>query len=162
MTWLPKRLTAEFVRFGVIGLVGVGITNGSYDLLRNYTGAGVVTATTIATIVATIVSYAANKYWSFRHRQHGKLMREFVTFLVLNGFALLIQDAIVAVSYYSLGLHHSKITEYLAVNVSIVVAMLFRFWSYGRWVWRLPAGPVMVAPAGTSERSRAAQEDARA
>ena len=134
-----QRLIHEAAKFGVVGVIGVFITNGGYALLHNTFGLGPVTATTIATIVATAVSYVANRYWSFRHRERTSVAREGVIFFVLNGVGLLIQDAVVAFNYYILGNGHNKAAEFIALNVGIALATLFRFWSYRKWVWAEPA-----------------------
>ena len=130
-----RSLFHEFARFAVIGVAGVFITNGVYDLLFIHLGLGPVTSTTIATIVATIASYLGNRYWSFRDRQRTGIPREIVIFAVLNGIALLIQDATVAFDYYLLGLGHNKLAGFIALNAGIVLATLFRFWSYRQFVW---------------------------
>jgi putative flippase GtrA len=134
-----QRLIHEAAKFGVVGVVGVFITNGGYALLHNTFGLGPVTATTIATIVATAVSYVANRYWSFRHRERTSVAREGMIFFVLNGVGLLIQDAVVAFNFYILGNGHNKLAEFIALNVGIALATLFRFWSYRKWVWAEPA-----------------------
>ena len=134
-----QRLIHEAAKFGVVGIIGVFITNGGYALLHNTFGLGPVTATTIATIVATAVSYVANRYWSFRHRERTSVAREGMIFFVLNGVGLLIQDAVVAFNFYILGNGHNKAAEFIALNAGIALATLFRFWSYRKWVWAEPA-----------------------
>jgi putative flippase GtrA len=133
-----RQLIHEFAKFAVIGAAGVFITNAVYDLLYLHLGLGPVTSTTIATIVATIASYLGNRYWSFRDRQRTGVMREIAVFAVLNGIGLLIQDAAVAFNYYGLGLGHDKLAGFIALNAGIVLATLFRFWSYRRFVWVAP------------------------
>src|SRR5215470_3814439 len=142
-----QRLIHEAAKFGVVGIVGVFITNGGYALLHNTVGLGPVTSTTIATIVATAVSYVANRYWSFRHRERTSVAREGVIFFILNGIGLLIQDAVVAFNFYLLGNGQNKAAEFIALNAGIALATLFRFWSYRKWVWAAPADG---APAATS------------
>jgi len=143
-----QRLIHEAAKFGVVGIVGVIITNGLYGLLHNTFGLGPVTATTIATIVATAVSYVANRYWSFRHRERTGVAREGVIFFILNGVGLLIQDAVVAFNFYILSNGQNKAAEFIALNAGIALATLFRFWSYRKWVWAEPADG---AEAGTAE-----------
>ena len=133
-----QSLIHEFAKFAVIGVAGVFITNAVYDLLYIHLGLGPVTSTTIATIVATIASYLGNRYWSFRDRQRTGVVREIVVFALLNGIGLLIQDAAVAFNYYLLGLGHDKLAGFIALNSGIVLATLFRFWSYRRLVWVAP------------------------
>jgi putative flippase GtrA len=134
-----QRLIHEAAKFGVVGIVGVIITNGLYGLLHNTFGLGPVTATTIATIVATAISYVANRYWSFRHRERTGVAREGAIFFILNGVGLLIQDAVVAFNFYILANGDNKAAEFIALNAGIALATLFRFWSYRKWVWVAPA-----------------------
>jgi len=134
-----RQLIHEAAKFGVVGVVGVLITNGGYALLHTKFGMGPVSATTVATIVATAVSYVANRYWSFRHRERTSVAREGTIFFVLNGIGLLIQDAVVAFNFYILGFGHNKAAEFIALNAGIALATLFRFWSYRKWVWAEPA-----------------------
>jgi putative flippase GtrA len=133
-----RQLINEFAKFGVIGVAGVFITNAIYGVLNVHLGVGPVTSATIATIIATIVSYLGNRYWSFKTRQRTAVARELIVFAVLNGIGLLIQDAAVAVNSYLLHLQHNRTAAFLALNVGIALAMLFRFWSYRRFVWVAP------------------------
>lgn len=141
----------EFAKFAVVGIIGVFVTNGVYDVLNLHLGVGPVTATTAATIVAMIGTYLGNRYWSFRTRQRTRVVREIVIFTVLNGVALLLQDATVAVNYYLLDLGHDKLAVFVALNLGIALATVFRFWSYRQFVWgaRRPvpdqAGPSPVS-----------------
>jgi putative flippase GtrA len=141
-----RHLIHEAAKFGVVGVVGVVITNGGYAVLHNSFGMGPVTATTIATIVATAVSYVANRYWSFRHRERTSVARESVIFFILNGVGLLIQDAVVAFNFYILGNGQNRAAEFIALNTGIALATLFRFWSYRKWVWLAP--PATEAAGG--------------
>ena len=132
-----RQIIHEFAKFGIIGVIGLAITNIGYALFHSH-GVGPVTSTTIATIIATIVAYVGNRYWSFRHRERTSVPREGSIFFVLNGIGLLIQDAVVAFNSYVLHLEHHKVAEFLALNVGIALATVFRFWSYRRFVWAAP------------------------
>jgi putative flippase GtrA len=131
-----RQLIHEFAKFGIIGVGGLIITNVGYALLHSH-GVGPVSSATIATIIATIVAYIGNRYWSFRHRERTSVPREGLIFVVLNGIGLLIQDAVVAINSYVLHLEHHKLAEFLALNIGIAIATVFRFWSYRKFVWRL-------------------------
>jgi len=130
-----RRPVYEFTKFAVVGITGVFITNGVYDLLYSHHSLGPVLSTTIATVMAAVATYLGNRYWSFRHRQRSGVARELVVFAVLNGIGLLIQDATVAFNYYLLGLGHDKLAVFLALNLGIAGATVFRFWSYRQFVW---------------------------
>jgi putative flippase GtrA len=173
-----RQIIHEFAKFGVIGVIGLIITNVGYALLHSNLGMGPVKATTVATIVATCVTYVGNRYWSFKHRERTNVAREGTIFFVLNGIGLGIQDAVVAINYYLLGLGGNKLAEFLALNCGIALATLFRFWSYRKFVWAAPSGdggteapadettppdrpqgtgkrfrPVTIAPPGSAEHT---------
>jgi len=153
-----RQIIHEFAKFGVIGVIGLAITNGGYAVLH---GIGPVKATTIATVIATCVTYVGNRYWSFKHRERTNVAREGVIFFTLNGIGLGIQDAVVAFNYYALHFRN-KPAEFLALNVGIGLATLFRFWSYRKFVWAEKAGEDGVtakaggpdSPGGPTEGQR--------
>ena len=151
-----RQIIHEFAKFGVIGVIGLLITNIGYAVFHSKLGWGPVTATTAATIIATCVTYVGNRYWSFKHRERTSVAREGTIFFVLNGIGLLIQDAVVAFNYYILGhfipgVSGNKVAEFLALNAGIGLATLFRFWSYRRFVWaeKSDDGGTTVAADGT-------------
>ena len=135
-----RHIIHEFAKFGVIGVIGLLVTNLGYALFHSKFGMGPVSSATVATIIATCITYIGNRYWSFAHRERTSVPREGLIFFVLNGIGLLIQDAVVAVNYYILGLSNNKLAEFLALNVGIGLATLFRFWSYRRFVWAEKTG----------------------
>ena len=122
-----RQIIHEFAKFGVIGVIGLLITNIGYALLHSKFGMGPVSATTVATIVATAVTYVGNRYWSFKHRERTSVPREGIIFFALNGIGLLIQDGVVAFNYYILDYSGNKLAEFLALNVGIALATVFRF-----------------------------------
>jgi putative flippase GtrA len=134
-----RQLIHEFAKFGVIGLIGLVITNAGYAVFHGEFGWGPISSTTLATVIATGVTYVGNRYWSFRHRERTHVARETLIFFGLNGIGLLIQDAVVACNYYILHRSHDKLAEFLALNIGIGLATIFRFWSYRKFVWAAPA-----------------------
>ncbi|MGI9005850.1 MAG: GtrA family protein, partial [Streptosporangiaceae bacterium] len=124
----------EGAKFLIVGLSGIVVTNLVFIPLHGPLGLGPLTSVTVATVVATIVTFLGNRYWSFRHRQGDGAAREGVTFFALNGVGLLIQYAVLGFSNYVLGLD-TKAENVVAVNIGIGLGTLFRFWSYRKWVW---------------------------
>jgi putative flippase GtrA len=142
-----RHPAAEFAKFAVVGIAGLFVTNGVYDVLYLHLGMGPVLSATIATVVAAVGTYLGNRYWSFRNRQRTNVAREVSIFAVLNGVGLLIQDATVAFNYYLLGLGHNKLAVFLALNLGIALATLFRFWSYRLFVWGASPAESPATPA---------------
>jgi len=141
-----RQLIHEAAKFGVVGAIGFIVTDAGANLLHFLVGLGPLTAIVISTIVATCLTYAGNRYWTFRHREGSTIPREFITFVVLNGIGLAIQLSFNAFTYYVLGLD-DKLAYNIALILGIGTATLFRFWSYRKFVWAAPAGPAAAPPA---------------
>jgi putative flippase GtrA len=124
----------EGAKFLIVGAIGIGVLNLIFIPLHGPLGLGPLTSVTIATVVATIVTFLGNRYWSFRDRAGAGTAREGVAFFMLNGVGLLIQYAVLGFSNYALGLT-TRLENVIAVNLGIGIGTLFRFWSYRKWVW---------------------------
>jgi putative flippase GtrA len=147
-----QRLIHEAAKFGVIGAIAFLVTTVGTNLLHFQVGLGPNTSNVIATIVATFVSYAGNRYWTFRHREGSTMAREYMVFFVLNGIGLAIQLACISITYYLLGLT-DKLSYNIALIIGIALGTLFRFWSYRKWVWVEP--PTAGTPAAAGGRQQA-------
>jgi putative flippase GtrA len=140
-----RQLIHEGARFLVIGAIGAIITFGVANALHPI---GKYTAITVATILATAITYLGNRYWTFRHRQGKGHTRDSVMFFVLNGVGLLIYYGCIGLIDLA-GLGHSVAWYNVALVVGTGLGTLFRFWSYRRWIWL--ANP--AAPAAAEELS---------
>jgi putative flippase GtrA len=132
-----RHVIHEGAKFLIVGGVGIAVTNLVFIPLHGPLGLGPLTSVTIATVVATVVTFLGNRHWSFRHREGAGTAKEGVTFLMLNGVGLLIQYAVLGFSNYALGFT-TRLENVIALNLGIGIGTLFRFWSYRKWVWVPP------------------------
>jgi putative flippase GtrA len=146
-----RQLIHEAAKFGVVGAIGFVVNLAGADVLRYDVGLEKYAALTIATVLATIVTFIGNRYWAFRHRGGDGTARESVLFFGLNGVALLIQYVSLWFIDGVLGLG-SRFWYLAAVVLGTGLGTLFRFWSYRRWVWHSPLAP----PDGLGGRQLAA------
>ena len=149
-----RMLIHEGAKFLVVGGIGFIVTLGGADLLHLGLGVGKYTSITVATIVATAVTFIGNRHWTFRHREGAGTTRESVMFFVLNGVGLLIQYFFIWVIQDVLG-HQGGLWYNVANLMGIVIGTLFRFWSYRKWVWHMlppelevPAAALPAEPSG--------------
>lgn len=129
-----RVLIHEGAKFGIVGIIGVIITDGGTNLLKSSLHIGWLTANVMATVIATTFAYFASRYWTFRHRERTSMRREGFLFFVLNGIGLVIQLACLGFTVHVLG-SSGKFPANVALIVGIVLGTLFRFWSYRKWVW---------------------------
>lgn len=147
-------LVRELLKFGTVGAVGWLVQTGVSNLLWHAVGAGPLTGSVVATVVATIVTYAGNRYWTFRHRDQSGLAREYFLFFVLNGIGLLIQLLFLGFTVYTLKLD-GPLARNLSNNVfGVAFATLFRYWSYKKWVFLPPSAPQVDPHTGLPEADR--------
>lgn len=136
---LPERwqkFINEALKFGIVGGINTVINYAVFNILALtiFLG-GQLKATVVATIVATITSYLMNRHWTYRDRPKSALRRETSLFFLFNATGLAIELGVLAAAKYGFG-----ITGLLALNgaktLGIVLATLFRFWSYRTFVFR--------------------------
>ncbi|WP_243725573.1 GtrA family protein [Actinomadura rubrisoli] len=117
-----------------MGFVGTLITFFGANLMRAWLGGSPVISVVVPTVLSTLTSYLANRFWTFRHRDSDGSGREVVTFFALNGVGLLIQVLCTGFTYYTLGLHGS-VAYNAALLAGLGLGSAFRYWSYKKWVF---------------------------
>jgi putative flippase GtrA len=150
-----RQLIHESAKFGIVGLTGVVVVLAGSDALHYELGLGKFTSVTIATVLATVVTFLGNRYWSFRHRQGAGARSETVLFFILNGVGLLIQYACLFLLTDLLGLS-GRLWYTIANFVGIGFGTLFRFWSYRKWIWVQPDAYLARLRRGRHRKGRTA------
>lgn len=133
-------LIRESLKFATVGSVGfiVDIVVFNALLFGGPLNGRPLEAKTASVIIATVVTYAGNRHWTFRHRTRTTVAREYPVFFLLNGVGLGIALACLAVSNYVLGFS-GPLADNIAANVvGLGLGTLFRFWSYRKWVFPAP------------------------
>lgn len=140
-----SSLVRELMKFGVVGVVAFVVDVGLFNLVLHLTDKPL-TSKTVGVVVATTVSYAGNRNWTFRRRGRYAVRREYALFFLLNGVGLAIALACLATSHYLLGFT-SVLADNIAANViGLGLGTVFRFWAYRRWVF-----PELLPEAAVSE-----------
>ena len=142
-TGLRSRLVAlirEVGRFGIVGGTAFAIDLALFNVLLHL-GTETLVAKTISTTVATTFAFLGNRFWTWRHREHTHMGKQYGMFFFLNAVGLGIGLACLAISHYGLGQLWPALQSQLADNISgqfvgTAFGTLFRFWSYRRFVFR--------------------------
>ncbi|GAB7181009.1 GtrA family protein [Kitasatospora sp. Ki12] len=111
-----------------------------------------VVALTVATVIATVVSYVLNRRWAFRS---GGRQREVLLFFLVSAVAIGVNDVPLVISRYVLDLREPFVSPFAqeaadflsGMVVGTFVAMLFRFWAMQRWVFTRLADRPGAEPA---------------
>ena len=134
-------LLGYFLKFGIVGLVGVGVDVGIFNVLRLGDGDdalwvnGAIGAKVVSTSVAIITNWLGNRYWTFRRERHKHIVREFLEFVVASLVGMSVTLICLWFSHYVLGLT-TLLEDNISANiVGLVLGTLARFALYRFWVW---------------------------
>jgi putative flippase GtrA len=142
-----RHLIHEGGKFLVVGGIGAIVTIVGANIIQS-AGLDKYVAITIATIIATVVTFVGNRYWTFSHREGQGTARDTVIFFILNGVGLIIYYACIWLIQDVAGLK-GKLWYNVALVVGTGLGTLFRFWSYRKWVWTAPAPPAPAIAGGS-------------
>jgi putative flippase GtrA len=144
-----RHLWHEVAKFGIVGGLGFVVTEVGFNVFHFDAKLGLLTSNVLATAMAAIVTFAGNKYWTFRHRAGHGTRKETIIFIALNGVGVLIQYACVWITQNVFGTTDKYLLN-VALLIGIGLGTLFRFWSYRKWVWGKTQGepPAEPSPRG--------------
>ncbi|HEY4226633.1 MAG TPA: GtrA family protein [Pseudolysinimonas sp.] len=152
-----RKLILQFARFGLVGGVGLVVDFGVFNLLRatvfdpDHIHEGPVFAKIISTVLAIIINWIGNRFWTFREHRGPQLLREGVEFGIVSVGGLLIGLLCLFVSHYVLG-YTSVLADNVSSNViGLALGTAFRFSLYRLWVFSPRRGepkPALFPDAG--------------
>jgi putative flippase GtrA len=127
---LASLFWREVAKFGAVGGVAFVIDNGlTYYLMHGPMSDSEAKARFVGATVATIFSWVANRFWTFRHRRQANVLREFAMFVLINGIGIGISTGFTALAKYGMGIDNKNLL-FLAGVAGILVATVVRFFAY--------------------------------
>ena len=141
-----RHLGPELFKFLVVGGLCFVVDTALSYIFRFEVGLGPNTAKSLATIIATVLSYLLNRLWSLAHRvdtERGH-RRDIVNYGVISAAGLVLTWIPISLTYYVLGLH-GKVSYLVAIVIGTAITTVFRYWAFRRWVF--------VGDVDTSERN---------
>jgi putative flippase GtrA len=129
-----RRHRRRLTKFGLVGLFGLLVDVGVFNLLRFAGGEGVLydrplTAKVISTALGIVVAWLGHRYWTFRERRRTAIPHEFALFLGVCLIGLAISLGCLGVSHYLLGLRGPLADNISANLIGLGLATGFRYWA---------------------------------
>lgn len=87
-----KNLIAQFMKFGIVGVIAFVIDYGFMVLLTEVFGVPYLISTTVSFIISVIFNYFASMRFVFKRKDDMSRRREFIIFVVLSVIGLVIND----------------------------------------------------------------------
>lgn len=134
----------ELVKFALVGGTTYVVDITLFTLLKTTVlEPKPVTAKIVAVLVATIVSYVLNREWSFRTRGGRERHHEAALFFLVCGIGLVLNAIPLWISRYVLdwqvpevSLLAQEAADFASANViGTLLAMIFRWWAFRRYVF---------------------------
>lgn len=117
-----KKLIAQFMKFGIVGVIAFVIDYGAMIFLTEVFGVPYLISTTISFVVSVIVNYFASMRFVFKRKDDMSRRREFIIFIVLSVCGLGINDLLMWLMVDSL---------YIDYRLSkIVVTVVVAVWNF--------------------------------
>ena len=89
-----RKLIAQFMKFGLVGIISFFIDLGLYIILLAV-GVHYLISATVAFTVSVVFNYVFSMRYVFRHKEGMSRKREFIIFAVLSFIGLGFNDAII-------------------------------------------------------------------
>jgi len=144
-----RGLIAQFTRFGLVGLVGLVVDVGLFNLLSitvlrpDDVHEGPIIAKVISTSVAILCNWMGNRHWTFRAHRGRQLLREGIEFALVSVGGMLIGLFCLWISHYVLGFDNLLADNISGNVVGLGLGTLFRFTLYKLWVFAPRRGEKM-------------------
>ncbi len=117
-----KKLIAQFMKFGVVGVIAFVIDYGLMVFLTEVFGVPYLISTTISFAVSVVFNYVASMRYVFKRKDDMSRRREFIIFIILSIIGLGLNDLFMwlMVDFASIDYRISK----------IVVTVLVAIWNF--------------------------------
>ena len=87
-----KKLIAQFIKFGIVGVIAFLIDYGLMVALTEFFGVPYLISNTISFTVSVVFNYVASMRYVFERRDDMSRRREFIIFVVLSIIGLILND----------------------------------------------------------------------
>ncbi|MEE8674670.1 GtrA family protein [Tractidigestivibacter scatoligenes] len=125
-----KKLVAQFLKFGVVGVIATGIDFGIMIFLTEVFGVDPVISSGISFCTSTVFNYLASMRFVFKHREDLSKRRELIIFVVLSLIGLGLNQLIMWGGTTVLGEGWYVLVKVVATGI----VMLWNFFSRKHWL----------------------------
>ena len=117
-----KKLIAQFMKFGIVGVIAFLIDYGLMVALTEFFGVPYLISNTISFTVSVVFNYVASMRYVFDRRDDMSRRREFIIFVVLSIIGLILNDLFMWL-FVSVWLIDYRIAK-------IIVTVLVAIWNF--------------------------------
>ena len=129
-----KAWIQEFIQFGTVGAMAFVIDSGLFNLFQHgptgFLAGHPNTANALSATIATIFSWVANRYWTYRGRTQENVLREGLLFAAANVGGIAITQCCLLAAHHILHVTGPLADNIAAYVVGFALGTAFRFFFY--------------------------------
>lgn len=125
-------ISEDFIRFGIVGTSGFLLDTATVYALRGWIG--LYFAGAAGFLVAASVNWAINRFWSFRHKVHDTLRKQWLRFMLINSVGFVFNRGSFFVLISMSNLFYSE--PVLAIVIGSFIGLGFNYFLSKRFVFR--------------------------
>lgn len=130
-----KKLLDQILKFGIVGVICFFIDFGVYTFVCNGLKLSYILAGVLGFVISVVVNYILSMRFVFRGRDDISKTREFIVFVVLSIFGLLLNEIILYVCIDGVYMHWGWLQSVLSIAimnmgakiVATAVVMIYNF-----------------------------------
>jgi dolichol-phosphate mannosyltransferase len=132
---LKKRYVRQFIKFAIVGAVGILVNLGTLYITREYFGFPAIRGLIIGIVLATTTNFIGNKLWTFRNREKkpGTILIQYGNYWLCSAPGIALQ----IFSFYGLVTFMPWIWYINSGLIAIALASLLNFVLSKFWVFRI-------------------------
>lgn len=127
---VKKIISPEFLKFNVVGGVGVMVNLLSYILFNDYLHLHYIISGTLATELAIINNFILNDLWTFRDRKKTRLWIRFSLFHASRILGLLVTLGTLYIMVDML-----RLDEFFSYVIAVGIGVIVNFYTSDVYVW---------------------------
>lgn len=81
----------EIVRYVLAGACTTGVNIGVFSILRYQAGWGIQASNIVSVLAAIVFAFAVNKFFVFRQKEKGQIVKECICFIGMRGISLFVE-----------------------------------------------------------------------
>ena len=112
-----QKLIDQILKFGVVGVISFFVDFGVYTFICNILGISYIIAGVFGFVISVIVNYILSMKFVFESRDDISKTREFITFVVLSAFGLVLNEIILYVCVDGIYWHWNWLQSWLNIKI---------------------------------------------
>lgn len=128
--------TQKFLKFCAVGLVGLAVDSGLFNLLR-LALSNSRSASLISGFIAMLTTFLINNFWSFRENKiqgTGKKVSSFIIYIVSSYFPIFLRSMLIKYSVLKFG--DTFLVSNTAFFIGILFGLIWNYIVYSKIIWR--------------------------